>query len=84
MWRKNDGQTTEAFETHEIGIAGMTCDNCVKKVEMALRKVEGVADVRVDRQAALARVTFNASKTDIPELHDALLKSGYQPTGSPT
>ena len=68
------------FETHDIGIAGMTCDNCVRKVETALRGVNGVKEVRVDRQAALATVTFDTTKTDLPELHDALIRSGYKPT----
>jgi len=62
-----------------IGIAGMTCDNCVRKVERALRGLPGVKEVKVDRQAALARVTFDDTQTDVPAMHDALLKSGYKP-----
>lgn len=68
------------LETDEIGIDGMTCDNCVKRVEKALRGVKGVRDVRVDLGAALATVTFDTTKTHMPDLHDALLKSGYKPT----
>ncbi|HET7624921.1 MAG TPA: heavy metal-associated domain-containing protein [Verrucomicrobiae bacterium] len=67
-------------ETREIGIAGMTCDNCVRRVEKALRGVNGVDDVSVSRQNAIARVTFHPAKTNVPALHDALLKSGYKPT----
>src|SRR5215472_16228238 len=67
------------LETHDIGIAGMACDNCVRRVEKALRGIEGVKEVRVDRSAALATVTFDTTKTRIPELHDVLLKSGYRP-----
>ncbi len=68
------------LETDEIGIDGMTCDNCVKTVEKALRGVNGVKEVHVDRAAALATVTFDTTKTHMPDLHDALLKSGYRPT----
>jgi copper chaperone CopZ len=74
---------TSSLETHDIGIAGMTCDNCVRKVESALRGVNGVTKVHVDRRAARATVTFDSTKTHIPELHDALLKSGYQPSALP-
>lgn len=74
---------TNVLETHDIGIEGMTCDNCVRRVEKALRGVQGVKDVRVDRSAALATVTFDTTKTHIPELHDALLKSGYRPSPWP-
>jgi len=45
--------------------------------------VNGVTDVRVDRQAALATVTFDTTKTHMPDLHDALLKSGYRPRSQP-
>ncbi len=69
----------EVLETRAIGIVGMTCDNCVRKVEKALRNQEGVREVRVDRAAGVATVTFDTKRTDIPALHDALLRSGYQP-----
>ena len=74
---------TSPLETHDIGIEGMTCDNCVRTVEKALRGVSGVTQVRVDRHAALATVTFDSTKTHMPALHDALLKSGYRPSAVP-
>ncbi len=72
-------QPEEVLETRDIGIAGMTCDNCVRRVERALRSQVGVRDVRVDRGVGIATVTFDTTRTDIPALHDALLQSGYQP-----
>ena len=74
---------TSVLETQDIGIEGMTCDNCVRRVEKALRGVNGVTEVRVDLQAALATVTFDTRKTHMPDLHDALLKSGYRPSAQP-
>jgi P-type Cu+ transporter len=71
------------LKTQDIGIAGMTCDNCVRRVEKALRSSHGVKDVKVDRSAARATVTFDTTLTDIAVLHDALLKSGYPPTPTP-
>ena len=53
------------------------------RVEKALRSVNGVTGVHVNRPAALATVTFDTTKTHIPELHDALLKSGYRPSARP-
>ncbi len=72
-------QREEVLETREIGIVGMTCDNCTRKIEKALRGKPGVKEVKVDREAARATVTFDTTQTDIPALHDVLLKSGYQP-----
>lgn len=70
-------------ETANIGIAGMTCDHCVKKVDRALRGLRGVREVKVDRDRAMATVTYDNSAVDIPAMHDALLKSGYRPVATP-
>ncbi len=74
---------TSVLETHDIGISGMTCDKCVQRVEKALRSVNGVTKLQVDLKGALATVTFDTTKTHIPALHDALLKSGYKPSPIP-
>jgi len=74
---------TSTLETQDIGISGMTCDNCVRRVEKALRGVNGVKDVHVDLKGALATVTFDTTKTHMPEMQDALLKSGYRPSPIP-
>lgn len=68
------------LDTKEIEIDGMTCDNCVRTIEKALRGVLGVKDVRVNRGTRLATVTFDTTKTNIPALHDVLLSHGYHPT----
>jgi copper ion binding protein len=68
------------FETRRIGIEGMTCDKCVEKIEKALKAQKGVNSVHVDRERKMAVVTFDASKVHLPDLHDALLASGYKPT----
>jgi copper chaperone CopZ len=72
----------EVVETRDIGIAGMTCDGCVRRVEKALRGVSGVKEVQVDRRAARATVTFDTARTDVPALHDVLLKIGYNPAST--
>jgi len=70
-------------DTARIGIAGMTCDHCVRTVERALRGLAGVKNVRVSREEALAEVTYDDSVTNVPAMHDALLKSGYTPVPIP-
>ncbi|HHY87086.1 MAG TPA: heavy-metal-associated domain-containing protein [Verrucomicrobia bacterium] len=72
---QNDGT-----ETRRIGIAGMTCEKCVRRVEKALRGVDGVRDVQVDLNSAVATVRFETARTNIASLHEALLQSGYRPS----
>ncbi len=44
-----------------------------------LMKVPGVRDVSVDLKHERVIVKFDARKTHAPDLHDAILKSGYKP-----
>ena len=71
-------QSEAALETRDIAIAGMGCDNCVRKLERALRARDGVKEVRVDGIAGRATVTFDRSKVNLPELQEVIAKSGYR------
>jgi copper chaperone CopZ len=67
------------FETIEIATEGEDCDECVRKLRQPLMKMPGVADVKVDTDRERVIVTFDARKIHPPDLHDAILKSGYKP-----
>jgi copper chaperone CopZ len=42
-------------------------------------RIPGVQDVNINTARERVIVTFDARKTDAPDLHDAILKSGYKP-----
>jgi copper chaperone CopZ len=44
-----------------------------------LKNIPGVNDVKVDLEHECVIVTFDARRTHVPDLHDAILKSGYKP-----
>jgi copper chaperone CopZ len=67
------------LETIEIATEGEDCDECVRKLRPVLNKIPGVQDVKVDLQGERVIVTFDPRKTHPPDLHDAILKSGYKP-----
>jgi copper chaperone CopZ len=67
------------LETIEIATEGDDCEECVRKLSEPLLKIKGVCDVNVDPQHARVVVRFDARKTHAPDLHDAILKSGYKP-----
>ena len=66
-------------ETIEIATEGEDCDKCVRKLRPVLMKINGVQDVMVDLEDERVIVKFDARKTHAPDLHDAILKSGYKP-----
>jgi copper chaperone CopZ len=67
------------LETIEIATEGEDCDECVRKLREPLMRIPGVQDVRVNTVKERVIVTFDARKTHPPDLHDAILKSGYKP-----
>ena len=67
------------LETIEIATEGEDCDECVRKLRTPLMRVKGVKSVKVDLGRERVVVTFDARKTHAPDLHDAILKSGYKP-----
>ena len=69
----------EILETIELATEGEDCDECVRKLRPMLMKIPGMKDVKVDLKRERVIVTFDARKMHVPDLHDAILKSGYKP-----
>jgi P-type Cu+ transporter len=67
------------LETIEIATEGEDCNECVRKLREPLMRIPGVQSVKVDLARERVIVTFDARKTHAPDLHDAILKSGYKP-----
>jgi copper chaperone CopZ len=62
--------------TTTLGIRGMSCANCVRHVQEALRKVPGVIDVQVDLPGGTAQVT-HAPNADVDAMVTAVDDAGY-------
>jgi copper chaperone CopZ len=67
------------IETIEIATEGEDCDECVQKLSPVLMKIPGVQSVGVDLGKERVSVRFDARKIHPPDLHDAILNSGYKP-----
>lgn len=74
----DQAQNQATLETREIVIAGMGCDNCVRKLERAFRAKDGVTDVSIDGIAGRAKVTFDPARTTLAQLQEVIAKSGYR------
>ncbi|MDQ6809234.1 MAG: cation transporter [Verrucomicrobiota bacterium] len=75
----HDTADRPVMETIEIATEGEDCDECVRKLREPLMQIRGVSEVRVDTKRERVTVSFDARKTHAPDLHDAILRSGYQP-----
>jgi P-type Cu+ transporter len=63
--------------TVEFPVTGMTCASCVRRVEKALGRVEGVEDVSVNLATEKARVSADPSVVGGDELRAAVEGAGY-------
>ena len=59
-----------------LSVTGMTCASCVRRVERALSRVEGVETAAVNFAAETARVTLGAP-VPVDALIEAVEKAGY-------
>jgi Cu+-exporting ATPase len=64
--------------TKMLKIEGMTCAACVKAVERACKRVEGVTEANVNLATEKLTVSFEASKTRIADIKKAIEKAGYK------
>ena len=61
----------------ELPITGMTCAGCVRNVERALKKTEGVDEATVNLATERASVQFDASAVDVNHIIQRVQDAGY-------
>src|ERR671921_1692668 len=60
-----------------IPVTGMTCASCVRRVERALSKKEGVAEASVNLAAEKATVEYITGEVEPRDLEKAIEGAGY-------
>lgn len=60
-----------------FGVSGMSCANCVGRVEKALKKVPGVLDASVNLATERARVEYLPGMAEVGDLERAVEGAGY-------
>lgn len=72
---------TSGAQTVEIGVKGMTCAACVRRVEAGLRKVPAVVNASVNLATERAAVEFDHApqESEREKIRLAISKLGYEP-----
>jgi Cu+-exporting ATPase len=60
-----------------FGVTGMTCASCVRRIEKALHKVEGVSEASVNLATEKAKVIYDPQTTSLNQLKAAVERAGY-------
>src|SRR6266508_1176279 len=67
-----------------LPIEGMTCASCVRRIEKALNRVEGVREASVNLATERAQVVYDPATANLDALRAAVEKAGYQVRDTPT
>jgi Cu+-exporting ATPase len=71
----------DSVQPIEIGVGGMTCAACVRRVETGLRKIPSVVEANVNLATERARIQLNHSvnSNDLTAIRETIRKLGYEP-----
>ncbi len=61
-----------------LPVEGMTCASCVRRIEKALSRVDGVSEATVNLATEKAHVLFDPSKAGLDQMRSAVEKAGYK------
>jgi Cu+-exporting ATPase len=70
-------KTSTGSEEITLPVTGMTCASCVRRIEKALGRVDGVSEANVNLATEQARVTFDPSRASVDAMRAAVGKAGY-------
>ncbi|MBK8219230.1 MAG: copper-translocating P-type ATPase [Myxococcales bacterium] len=65
-------------ERIELGVLGMTCAACVRRIETAVGAVPGVAKAEVDLVRHVATVAFSPATTSVEAISASIEGAGYE------
>ena len=69
------------IEEVSIGIKGMSCQSCVRKVEVNTEKIDGVSSVEVNLTTEKAKIIFDRKVVKISEIKSSIEDLGFQVVG---
>lgn len=65
------------METVTLNVEGMTCGGCVKSVTRILEGIDGVTKAEVSLEHKNAVIEFDAAKTQVDALIEAIEDGGF-------
>ena len=61
----------------EIKVVGMHCPSCVNAVELCLKDVDGIEDVKANLDSGITTITMSGDVSDT-DINDAVEEAGFK------
>jgi Cu+-exporting ATPase len=71
-----------AVDDVTLPIEGMTCASCVRRIEKALSRIDGVQEANVNLATEKAHVLFDPRQASVDQMRAAVEKAGYKVAAS--
>ena len=68
--------SAQETKTEEFTVFG-NCGMCKSRIEKAAKAIDGVSMAEWDKKTKIAKVTFDADKTNVLDIHKAIAKVGH-------
>ena len=75
--KKQNENPLSKRETVTVSLPSIVCDKCVKTIQKAIFRVEGVKDVNIDLSKKTAEVEFVPFQTNLQAIEEAITEAGY-------
>jgi copper chaperone len=60
-----------------LTVSGMKCGGCESNVTAKLKTIEGIRSVKASSQDKEVSIEYDADKTNLNDIKDAIIKAGY-------
>ena len=70
-------EDAEVTEHINVSLASMQCGMCKKNIETAVKKLDGVKSINVDKNSKVAHVDYDKNVTDLGKIETTITAAGY-------
>lgn len=71
-------QVGKNLQTIDLSVEGMTCGGCESAIVAAVKRLDGVIEVRASHTEANAVIVFDSTAVDVVQMRVAIDKAGYK------
>jgi copper chaperone len=72
-------QTGDGHQKATLNVKGMSCNGCVRTITKAVKKLDGVEDVKAQLEERIVEIEFDSSKVSLRRIEEEISKMGYKP-----
>ena len=78
---KTNTSASGTVEHINVSLSSMQCGMCKKTIETAVKSLDGIESVNVDKNDKVAHIDYDKSKVDLGKIESTITAAGYDANG---